>query len=131
MAASSACRLWRSQFGQLGIPAGHQLFAREVGMRQGTQVALIEEAELDVAVRHEGANGPGLERGEPVHAGEALQRGDLRLRDHPPVAHHHERFHPKSLADPLDLGHQRRRIAVLPLNTETATGQPRASVSNP
>ena len=80
-------------------------------MRQGTQVALIEEAELDVAVRHEGANRPGLERGEPVHAGEALQRGDLRRRDHPPVAHHHERFHPKSLADPLDLGHQRRRIA--------------------
>jgi hypothetical protein len=73
-------------------------------MRQLEQVALIEEPELDVAARHEVANRRGFERGEPGHAGQALQRGDLRLRDHPPVAHHHELLNPKALADPPDRG---------------------------
>ena len=84
-------------------------------MRELKEVPLVEEPELHMAGGDQVAQCLRLEGRDPVGPLKRLQRGDLGLRDHPAVPHHHQPLDPKPLADPLDLRQQRRRIGGIPL----------------
>jgi H+-transporting ATPase len=71
-----------------------------VGVGQLEEVTLVEEPHLELAPGEQVAHRARLEGRDPVHAVEGSQGGDLRLRDHPPVPHHHELLNPKPLPHP-------------------------------
>lgn len=96
--------------GQLGIPTGDQPLAGEVGMGQLEQVALIEQAHLQDTAVQQFPDPPGLQGTDPVHPLDVLERIDLLLGDHSPIAHQHEVLDPEGILDLRDLFQQRRRI---------------------
>ena len=80
------------------------------------QIALIEQAQLQGAALHQGADLRTLERGDPGQPVERAQGVDRFVRDHPPIPDQHQTMEGKLLPQLIDLRHQRapiRRVALV------------------
>jgi hypothetical protein len=113
-----------AQLAQLHVATGHEPFPGEVRMGKLEQIALIEEAQLQRAALHEGADLRALERGDPGESVERAQLIDRFVRDHPPIPDEHHTLKPKVLAQ-LTRRQERihvRRVALVHRDRHRTTG---------
>jgi len=96
---------------QFGIAAGDKPFAGVVGMGELEEVAFVEQAQLQGAAFHQGADRPSLQRGDPRDALKLLQCFDLLLADHTPIADQDHFVDAELIADLGNLGQQGCRVA--------------------
>src|SRR5262249_10632120 len=121
-----------AQLGQLGIAAGDQPLAGIIGMRELEQIALVEQSQLQAAGLDQQVNLCAFERRDPGTTPVKPLSSSIDLCEIMP------RSPTTTMVAMPNCWRTRSTCAsrvvaspVLPSNTDTATGQPRASVTRP
>jgi hypothetical protein len=115
VACSRALALVRPQLGQCVVAAGHQALAGIVWRGDLGQVALIEQAQLQMALLDQRSDRDALERGDPVNPSLAAKLVDGLLRDHAAVTHHHHLRQAEALAHALHGGQECQAVGGIAL----------------
>ena len=95
--------------GERRVATHDEPLAGKLRTRDLDEVALVEERELEIAGRDEGADGGGPQAAHPADPAELLEALDARARQHPAVADEDELAEPEALAELLDLRLHGRR----------------------
>jgi hypothetical protein len=90
VAGDQVVALGRTRACQIGVAAGDQPLAGEVLVREGNQVSLVEQVELQGTAVGQLADRPALQRRDPIDAVQVAHGVDLHAGDHAAVARHDE-----------------------------------------
>src|ERR1700736_3400806 len=120
--------------GQERVLADHEPLAGKLGCGDLSQIAFVEQRQLEGAGVEQGADLRGSERGDPVEPGRPQLVADAGAGDHAAVADQHDARQAKALFELVDLHRQCHRVGGIALEHfdryRTAIGRTQQAVDN-